>query len=264
MNDLDTPNSPIKKAIIDHLFALTRDEMQEVADKRLTEISREFKEGFDFLKDYPKSVTFFGSNQFKEDNAYYADARVLAARVVRDLGYSVLSGGGPGIMEAANRGAQEAGGHSLGLTIKLPHEQVINKYITSQIDFYYFFVRKVCLSFSAEAFIFYPGGFGTLDEFFELMTLVQTKKIEGVPIICVGTDYWNSLKNFIEVEMLTRGAITPEDMDIFTITDDHDLIMDIISKVPIRLGLPFNENSIAMNAFSEENEIVDEPEPQIL
>src|SRR3989344_5633162 len=113
-------------------LTLTRDEMQKHALHRVSEISKEFTDGFKFLEDYPKSVTFFGANQFKEDNPYYADARRLASRVVKDLGYSVISGGGPGIMEAANRGAFETGGNSLGLLIKLPHAQIVNKYITEE------------------------------------------------------------------------------------------------------------------------------------
>src|SRR3989344_2462212 len=223
-----------------NILTLSREEMHKVASERVHEISREFTEGFEFLEDYPKSVTFFGANQFKEDNTYYENARRLASRVVKDLGYSVLSGGGPGIMEAANRGAFEAGGNSLGLLIKLPSEQIINKYITSAFSAYYFFVRKVCLSFSAEAFIFFPGGFGTLDEFFEILTLIQTRKIEGVPLICVGSEYWNKLKEFMEKQMLARKAIEPTDIDLFKITDDHDEIIEIIRNVPVRIGLPFN------------------------
>jgi len=223
-----------------NILTLSREEMHKVASERVHEISREFTEGFEFLEDYPKSVTFFGANQFKEDNTYYENARRLASRVVKDLGYSVLSGGGPGIMEAANRGAFEAGGNSLGLLIKLPSEQIINKYITKGFSSYYFFVRKVCLSFSAEAFIFYPGGFGTLDEFFEILTLIQTRKITHVPLICVGSEYWNELRGFMEREMTSRGTITTEDLDLFHIVDDHDKIIEIIKKVPVRIGMPFS------------------------
>ena len=219
-------------------MTLSRAEMQRLARKRVSEISMEFTEGFKFLEDYPKSVTFFGANQFKEDSPYYVSARTLASCVVKELGYSVLSGGGPGIMEAANRGAFEAGGDSLGLLIKLPSEQVINKYITEEFSSYYFFVRKVCLSFSAEAFIFFPGGFGTLDEFFEILTLIQTKKIAHVPLICVGSEYWNELKKFMEKEMLSRSTIIPKDLNLFHIVDDHDKIIEIIRRVPVRVGVP--------------------------
>ena len=217
--------------------------MHKVASERVHEISKEFTEGFEFLEDYPKSVTFFGANQFKEDNEYYASAQKLASRLVKELGYSILSGGGPGIMEAANRGAFEAGGNSLGLLIKLPSEQIINKYITKGFSAYYFFIRKVCLSFSAEAFIFFPGGFGTLDEFFEILTLIQTKKIEGAPLICVGSEYWNKLKEFMEKEMISRGTISSNELELFHIVDSHDEIIEIIKKVPVRIGVPFSGTS---------------------
>ena len=226
-----------------NVLTLSRAEMHKVASERVHEISKEFTEGFEFLEDYPKSVTFFGANQFKEDNEYYASAQKLASRLVKELGYSILSGGGPGIMEAANRGAFEAGGNSLGLLIKLPSEQIINKYITKGFSAYYFFIRKVCLSFSAEAFIFFPGGFGTLDEFFEILTLIQTKKIEGAPLICVGSEYWNKLKEFMEKEMISRGTISSNELELFHIVDSHDEIIEIIKKVPVRIGVPFSGTS---------------------
>jgi uncharacterized protein (TIGR00730 family) len=223
-----------------NVLTLSREEMRKVAAERVYEISKEFTDGFKFLEDYPKSVTFFGANQFKEDNPYYVNARTLASRLVKELGYSIVSGGGPGIMEAANRGAFEAGGNSLGLLIRLPEAQVVNNYITKSFAAYYFFVRKVCLSFSAEAFIFYPGGFGTLDEFFEILTLIQTRKITNTPLICVGSEYWNELKGFIKREVLSRGAILEDELELFHIVDDHDKIIEIIKKVPVRMNMPFN------------------------
>src|SRR3972149_8882978 len=232
------------KESTDNILTLSRVEMQKLALKRVAEISREFTEGFDFLADYSKSVTFFGANQFREDNPHYADARKLASHIVEKLGYSVFSGGGPGIMEAANRGAFEVGGNSLGLLIKLPDGQVTNKYITSSIAFYYFFVRKVCLSFSAEAFIFYPGGFGTSDEFFEILTLIQTKKVKDIPLICVGSEYWNKYKEFMKAEMFSRGTITAKDFELFHILDNHDEIIKTIKEVPIRADVPLNEDEI--------------------
>ena len=206
---------------------------------RLAEINREFEAGFKFLESYPKSVTFFGAHQTKEGDPMYEDARGLAGKIVEELGYAVLTGGSSGIMEAANRGAFEAGGQSLGLHINLPTEQVSNPYITAGIDFRYFFVRKVCLSFAAESYIFYPGGYGTLDEFFEILTLIQTKKIEQVPVICVGTGYWSKLKDFITSEVLGKNNIQPEDMNLFTITDNHDEVLEIIKKSPIRTNVPY-------------------------
>ena len=217
---------------------------KDTSTERIAEIRKEFTNGFKFLKDYPKSVTFFGANQTKEDNPFYQDAITLASRIVKDINYSVLTGGSTGIMEAANRGAYEAGGNSLGLQIKLPKEQSTNKYLTKELSFHYFFTRKVCLSFAAEAYIFYPGGFGTLDEFFEILTLVQTKKVQNVPIICVGSEYWNKVKDLIKSEILARGNIEPDDLELFTITDNHDEVLDIIRKAPVRNDIPFDLNTV--------------------
>ena len=217
---------------------LSRAHMHTVASERVAEIAKEFTDGFKFLENYPKSVTFFGSTKAAENDPYYQSARTLSSRLVKELGYSVVSGGGPGIMEAADRGAFEAGGNSIGLLIDLPHAQPKNDYITRSVSFHYFFARKVCLAFGAEVFIFYPGGFGTLDEFFEIVTLIQTQKITSVPLICIGSEYWNSVKNFIQQELLTRGMIDKEDIELFTITDDQDEIMEMIRKVPVRADVP--------------------------
>lgn len=215
-----------------HTFS--REEMQFLARERVNEIAKEFSAGFELLSEYPKSVTFFGSAAMDEKNPYCLKAKELAGRIVKELGHTVITGGGPGIMEAANRGAYEAGGNSVGLTIELPQPQIINKFLTREFNPYYFFVRKVLLSFSSEAFIFFPGGYGTLDEFFEVLTLIQTRKITDVPLICVGADYWRALERFIQTEILTRGAILPEDLLLFTITDNHDEVLDIIAKAPKR------------------------------
>ncbi|MSR87570.1 MAG: TIGR00730 family Rossman fold protein [Candidatus Zambryskibacteria bacterium] len=228
-----------KKELV-NTATLTREEMQRVSIERIAEIAKEFTEGFKFLEDYPRSVTFFGSNQTREADYYYQSARNLSARIVKELGYSIVSGGGPGIMEAADRGAYEAGGNSIGLLIKLPTEQPTNAYIKKSVSFHYFFARKVCLAFGAEVFIFYPGGFGTLDEFFEIITLLQTRKIGGAPIICVGSEYWNKIKNLLESELLSRDMIRPEDMNLFTITDNHDEIIELIKKVPVKEIIPLD------------------------
>lgn len=220
----------------------SRLELHELANQRTQAISQEFAGGFDFLANYPKSVTFFGGTNIKEGSKYYEDARALASKIVAKLGYAVCSGGGPGIMEAANRGAFEAGGDSIGLLIELPDGQTTNKYITDQFSSYYFFTRKVFLSFSCEAFIFYPGGFGTQDEFFEMLTLVQTKKIADTPLICVGSGYWKGLEKFMKKEMIDIGAIKDEELKLFHIVDDHDEVIEIIKKVPVRAGVPFNNH----------------------
>ena len=222
---------------------LTLLEISEAAKKRITLISEEFRDGFEFIKNYPRSVTFFGSAKIKEDEDYYKKARGLAGRIVNELHYSVMTGGGPGIMEAANRGAFEAGGNSLGLTIDLPQEQPINQYLTDKEDFHYFFSRKVCLSFSAEAFIFFPGGFGTLDEFLEILTLVQTNKIPKAPIILVGVSFWVPLEQFFKEILLKNAMIEEEDISLYIITDDENEILKIIKEAPIRIGVKYNKDS---------------------
>jgi len=218
---------------------LTKAELNETAKERVHLISQEFLDGFNFLEKYPRSVTFFGSARVTEHDQYYQLARTLGGKIATELNYSVLTGGGPGIMEAANRGAQENNGISLGLTIELPEGQVTNPYITDSVDFYYFFSRKVCLSFSAEAYIFFPGGFGTFDEVFEILTLVQTHKIEKVPVILVGSDFWKPVEKMLREEMLSRGTIDEHDLSLYTITDDVDEIIQIIKNAPIQNGVPF-------------------------
>lgn len=208
-------------------------ELRSTSTERIIRISNELISGFEFLKEYDKSVTFFGSARFADGHPYYEKARILGERIAKELNYSILTGGGPGIMEAGNRGAREAGGNSLGITIKLPHEQTTNKYLTDHIDLYYFFVRKVCLSFSAEAYLFFPGGFGTFDEFFEILTLVQTNKVRQVPLILVGSEFWKPLQSFIERHMLDLGTISAADLNLYTISDDDDEILDIIRSSPI-------------------------------
>jgi len=222
---------------------LTLFEISEAAEKRITLISKEFRNGFEFIKNYPRSVTFFGSARAKEDEHYYIKARGLAKRIIEELHYSVITGGGPGIMEAANRGAFEAGGNSLGLTIDLSHEQPTNQYLTDKEDFHYFFSRKVCLSFSAEAYIFFPGGFGTLDEFLEILTLVQTNKIPKAPIILVGIPFWGPLEQFFKEILIENKMIGAEEISLYTITENEDEIIKIIKEAPIRLGLRYDESS---------------------
>jgi len=208
----------------------TTAEMAHETQERMSRITEEFQNGFEFVNRYPLSVTFFGSARFKPEDHYYEKARTLAKKIVEELQHSVVTGGGPGIMEAANRGAFEAGGPSLGLTIKLPEEQETNQYVTDHIDFYYFFSRKVCLSFSAKAFILFPGGFGTMDEFFEVLTLVQTQKIKDTPIILYSHDYWQPLDQFIKKQLLERGTVSEQDTDLYRITEDDEEILELIRK----------------------------------
>lgn len=236
---------------------LTLPEMAEAAEKRVHSISKEFKDGFDFLINYTRSVTVFGSTLTKPGEHYYEKASKIAYRIVRELHYSITTGGGPGIMEAANKGAYEAGGNSLGLTIELPHGQIVNKYLTDTVGFHYFFSRKVCLAFSAEAYIFFPGGFGTLDEFAEIVTLVQTNKIKKVPIILVGEEYWQPLIVFFRDRLLKEGKIDATDLELFTLTDDDDKIIEMIKKSPVEIGVSYKgkyNNNIDLNKKSAEAE----------
>ncbi len=237
----DTPGTEENDKKILVAGSLSQEQVHDSATRRVELITKEFSEGFEFLEDYPKTVTVFGSSMITENSPFYEMARSLCKKIA-GIDYSVITGGGPGIMEAANRGAFEAHGRSLGITIKLPHEQTTNSYVTDKIALTYFFARKVCLSFSAEAYIFFPGGFGTLDEFFEILTLVQTKKVESVPIILVGSEYWRPLEKFILNEVLSRGMIDSEDMNLFFIEDNEQKILDIIQKSPIRNGVKYDHS----------------------
>ena len=227
--------SQYRKLCCEAELPLTLQKVEEAIKKRMVVINGEFESGFELIKKYPRSVTFFGSSRFTEDNEYFKQAAELSARIVKELNYAVVSGGGPGIMEAANKGAYEAGGNSLGLIIKLPEEFPANKYLTDFREFSFFFSRKVILSFSAETYLFFPGGFGTMDELFEIVTLVQTKKIPRVPIILVGKKHWNKVDGFIRETLFADiNSIDEEDMDIYKILDSGDEIIEIIKKAPLR------------------------------
>ncbi len=213
----------------------TREAIHDEANKRLSRINHEFVHGIDFLKTFPKSVSFFGSSRLGETDPAYKKAQSVASKIVKELGFAIVTGGGPGIMEAGSRGAHDAGGRSLGLTIRLPMEQDSNPYLTDKVDFYYFFSRKVILSFSAEAYLFFPGGYGTLDEFFEIITLIQTNKIEKVPVVLVGVDFWKPIDEFIKNSLLAKyKTIGPNDPALYTVTDDEDKIIEIIKSSPGR------------------------------
>jgi len=200
----------------------------------LERINREFSDGFEFLRKYPKSVTIYGSSLVRPDEAPYIKAQELSARIVREVGYAVITGGGPGIMEAANKGAYEAGGVSLGLNISLPHERSTNPYVTHAIKFAYFFSRKTMLEFAAEAYVFFPGGYGTFDELFNILVLIQTGKIPRVPVLLYDTNYWLPLKKFLdEVTCGKYHAIDKGDTDLFEITDSLDRMIEVIKKAPV-------------------------------
>jgi hypothetical protein len=216
-------------------YSITRSDIYESGvEEHIHHIQTEFRDGFEFLKKYPKSVTIFGSSRAKPENEYYRKAEELAGRVVRELQYAVITGGGPGIMEAANKGAYQARGDSVGLNVSIPHERNVNAYCAHSIKFSYFFVRKTMLTFAAEAYVFFPGGFGSLDEFFSILTLIQTEKIPRVPLILFGSDYWNGLKQFMENKMReSYHTIDSSDIRIPEITDSIDHVMEIIRKAPM-------------------------------
>lgn len=199
--------------------------------RRMKKINKEFKAGFKLLMKHPDTVTFFGSARFKEDHPYYQQAKALSRRIVEELGSTIVTGGGGGIMAAANQGATEAKGNSIGMTIRLPHEQVTNPYVNYSVDFYYFFSRKVALSFTARAYIVYPGGFGTMDEFFEVLTLKQTGRIDPIPIVLIGKDFWEPLVHYFEKTLIEKYAtVSSRDTKNFFVTDDPDEVIKLISR----------------------------------
>lgn len=179
----------------------------------------EFLRGFRGLHFIGPCITVFGSARFKEGHRYYEAARQVSALLWKELGLTIMTGGGPGVMEAANRGAREAGGRSVGCNIVLPHEQSANPYVDKFVNIRYFFVRKVLLLKYSYAFVILPGGFGTMDEFFETLTLVQTGKIANFPIVVMGMDYYRPLQEYIRF-MASEGTISPEDLNLLLFTDD--------------------------------------------
>jgi uncharacterized protein (TIGR00730 family) len=188
---------------------------------RVLRIQSEFVEGFGVLAELPAAVTVFGSARTAADSPEYAAARRLGGALAR-AGYAVITGGGPGAMEAVNRGASEAGGTSVGLGIELPFEQGLNDWVDIGINFRYFFVRKTMFVKYAQAFVIMPGGFGTLDELFEALTLVQTRKVTRFPVILFGTEYWSGLVGWLRETVLPGGKISAADLDLITTTDDVD------------------------------------------
>jgi hypothetical protein len=186
---------------------------------RVLRIQSEFVEGFGLLAELPRAVSVFGSARTPADHPHYA-AGVAIGAALAQAGYAVVTGGGPGAMEAANRGACEAGGLSVGLGIELPFEQELNEWVDLGITFRYFFVRKTMFVKYAQAFVILPGGFGTLDELFEALTLVQTRKVTRFPVILFGTEYWSGLLEWIRTTMAPAGTISPADLDLLTVTDD--------------------------------------------
>jgi uncharacterized protein (TIGR00730 family) len=221
---------------------LERSAIEELAHHadpwRVLRILSEFVEGFDALNEVGPAVTVFGSARATPDDPYYVAGRALGGALAR-RGFAVITGGGPGIMEAVNRGCQEAGGLSVGCNIELPNEQELNDYVDLGVEFRYFFVRKNMFVKYARGFVIFPGGLGTLDELFESLTLAQTGKIEHFPVVLFGTEYWSGLLDWMRKVVLGRHAISPEDMDLMSLTDDPEEAAAMATKpLPVGVGEP--------------------------
>ena len=194
---------------------------------RVLRILGEFVEGFDVLAHIGPAVTIFGSARTQEDDPMYQAARETGA-LLAETGFTVITGGGPGIMEASNRGAAEANGESVGVGIDLPFEQGVNDYVTVPLEFRYFFVRKVMFAKYAKGFVYFPGGYGTLDELFESLTLIQTGKMDPMPVVLFGSSYWQGLYDWIVNELQKNGMISPGDEALMAITDDPQEVCDLM------------------------------------
>lgn len=197
---------------------------------RVIRIAIEFIKGFRAFRKAGPCITVFGSARIPEGHLYYEQARAVG-RIIGEAGFTVMTGGGPGIMEAANRGGRDVGAHSIGCTIDLPHEQTPNPYLDQIVNFSYFFVRKIMLVKYSYAFMILPGGFGTFDEMTEALTLVQTEKIKGFPIVLVGKKYWQGFYDFIENTMIPQGTVSPETLKQLRLTDDLDEVRRIINEL---------------------------------
>lgn len=199
---------------------------------RIFRIMAEFVDAIETLSKLKHSVTIFGSARVRPDDPYYKKTEYLA-RKLAESGFSVITGGGPGIMEAANKGAAAAGGQSVGMNIRLPYEQKPNPYANTVIEYKYFFIRKVMFVKYAVAYVILPGGFGTMDELFEALTLIQTKRIKGFPVIMMGSEYWQGLLEWLKTTMLQNDKIEPADLEIIQVIDDPDEIVKHIKKFVI-------------------------------
>jgi uncharacterized protein (TIGR00730 family) len=214
---------------------LVRQRLIDAAEGRLDGVVEEFDKAFDMIGKYNKTITIFGSARKPQEDGITWNAYELSRRLALE-GYAIVTGGGYGVMEAANRGAYDAGGDSIGLNILLPNEQALNNYTTASFQFQHFFGRKVAMTLDASAYVYFAGGFGTLDELFEVLALEETNKISRAPVILVGSDFWGPIDEVIRQVLLERfGTITQDDHDIYTIIDNHDDIIHLINKYERKL-----------------------------
>jgi len=208
---------------------LSAEEKTEDLEQDIALIAQEFRAGFQAVDKIVKpAVTIFGSARVREGSPVYREARA-AGRRFAELGWAVVTGGGPGVMEAANRGAKEGGGLSVGFNIELPHEQAPNPYLDISLTFRHFYARKTMFVKAAEGFVVFPGGFGTVDELFEALTLIQTGKVFHFPVVLYDTDYWGELMSWVKGELLADGMISPNDLDLLFVTDDLDEVVERVS-----------------------------------
>lgn len=198
---------------------IIKDDFTQEDPWRVFRIMSEFVEGFEVLSRVGKAVSIFGSARTKPDSPYYKAGEEVAYHIAK-AGYAIITGSGPGLMEAANKGARRAGGHSVGLNIHIPCEQKANPYVDTLLDFRYFFIRKVMFVKYAKAFVILPGGYGTLDEFFEAINLIQTERIPKFPVVLFNSQYWNGMLKWIKEVVLERANISRKDLDIFTVVDE--------------------------------------------
>jgi len=208
---------------------MLKDDFTQEDPWRVFRIMSEFVDGFEVLSQVGKAVSIFGSARTKPDNKYYKDAEEIAY-LISKAGYAIITGSGPGMMEAANKGARRAKGKSIGLNIQIPLEQKPNKYVDTLLDFHYFFVRKVMFVKYAKAFVIMPGGYGTLDEFFEAINLIQTERIGKFPVVLYGSAYWKGMLDWIKGTLLKNGAISKEDLHIFTVVNSPKEAVNVIKK----------------------------------
>ncbi len=224
------PTSPDEELLEAETLAIAS---QLSDDARVDRVADELRIGFDALAAVGRAVSIFGSARTPPDHPHYAQARDLARRLGEE-GFAILTGGGPGIMEAANRGARDAGAASIGLGIDLPEEQGMNEWVGLPLNFHYFFTRKVMFVRYASAFVVCPGGFGTLDEMFEAATLRQTEKIRHFPIVLYGSDYWRGLTDWLRDPMQAEGMVSPGDVDLLELTDDPERVLELVRDVEHR------------------------------
>ncbi len=225
-----------KKVFLTDQFVLNN-QLHEDDTNRVYRIMTEFAEGFDVLSQISPGVAIFGSSRATPHDPYYSVAEGIGHLLVQH-GFAIMTGAGPGIMEAANKGAREAGGPSIGLNIQLPLGQPINPYITTLLNFRYFFVRKVMFVRYSVAFVILPGGFGTLDELFESVTLIQTHKIHSFPVVLVGREYWQGLLDWLQGTAVKEGRITPDEMAIFTLAETPEEVLTVLQRAASDLRQP--------------------------